>query len=246
MDPLGLVSVEHERTFRYAADLIDGRCSGLSKTTFASLDRVRTLKLTAAEVRAMRHQTRLTELADTSQVAVAEITTTINNIRPGTIFEAWGTYFGESERWGIGCDGKGYAEIFGQHTPSFGPPLPLSDPASWSKYYQAVHFDPDVVAARKAWAACFTAATGRTMNDDIISSWHFLESTETGPKARYSEEIWACFAETKLANVSHAAQQKWQRAHPKIVAQWQQDAKTYVKKISVAEAIIAREEAKTK
>lgn len=245
VDPLALVSVEAEQTFRYAADVVDGRCSGVSPDSFLSAESMRKLRLTEAEVLALRHQTKLVWLNDTTEQDVAHITATINGVQSGTLFEPWGTYLGEAERWGTQCDGKGFAEIFGTSTPVGGPPLPFTDPESLHTYMTAVQQDPGVVAAREKWASCFTAATGVETDPGFMSTLSLLDESESGPKAVYSDEVWGCFAESKLADASGAAQQKWQAANRAIVQQWHKDAAFYAEKLPAAQAIIDREEANT-
>lgn len=246
VDPFSLVPADQEILFRYAADLVDGRCANMTATFSSTVESMREMKLTPDEVLATRAQTRMATLGDLYREDLYLITKTINSAKEGTKYEFWGSYLDETERWMTGCDGTGYKRIFGSGEYKGGtvwPPMPVEESGMLSML-DSVMTDEIVQESVKRFNQCFAETFDVEDQGDSIDVASFLALEGGEVTTRDPEQIWSCYEESGLQPASRLAQAKWQAEHPDIVKKWQEDTAFYASKVDAAEEMIAAEEAK--
>lgn len=249
VDPFALASVEQEVVFTYVRDLVDGRKCNADSDNFATLKALRNTQLTPDEVRATRSQTRLTALGDITKKELQQISTAISALKDGTFYDPSGTYLGEAEHWGVGCDGTGYTKLFGgsKDQAAATPPMPSGRANTLRPFVEAVQADPKVKAATKTFNQCYGKATQQDLGSEGIGMYSFVKYSQDGstpPKMRDVEQIWKCYEASGLQAASRQAQAQWQKGNPAIVTKWKKDPAFYASKVKAAQKIIATEETK--
>lgn len=248
VDPFGLATIDQEVTFRYAAKLLEARCSKEAKKSFTTVDSMRKMKKSPETVRAMRTQSRLFWLGDTTKEDLQQLHRSILSAPEGRLPLTYTMKLSDDEQWGVGCEGTSY-KIYGPdgHKDRIVvPPIPSGDRDAFGTYIFAVRERPEVKTAAQKFNKCYAEVSQQKIAPD--TSWIILErfiySRSDSPTPITAEQVWTCYEASGLQAASRKAQAQWQAAHPDGVKKWKAEPAFYASKVAAAEKMIAEEEAK--